>query len=42
MDKRILRIINKEIPEIHKCLLIDLCQVDKKNQERLLYLYHKY
>ena len=42
MDKEVLKIINKEIPMIHKNILIDLCQMDKRNEERILELYQKY
>lgn len=42
MDNRVKRIINKESNEIHKCLLLDLIQMDRKNEERILLLYQKY
>lgn len=42
MDKQVLKIIEKEDPEVIKNILIDLVQLDKKNGDRILVLYHKY
>ena len=42
MNKEVLRIVTKEDPEIIRGLLLDLVQMDKRNEERLLLVYLKY
>ena len=42
MDKQILKIIEREPKEVLGGLLLDLIQMDNKNKDRILMLYHKY
>lgn len=42
MNKEVERIIMKECNEIHRALLLELCQMDSRNEDRILELYNKY
>lgn len=42
MDKQVKRIILKEPDSVIRGLLLDLVQMEKKNEERVKILYHKY
>jgi len=42
LDKNVEEIIKKERCEIIRGLLMDLAQMDKRNEERILTMYLKY
>lgn len=42
VNKEVERIIMKESNDIHRALLLDLVQMDSKNGDRILELYHKH
>lgn len=42
MDPEVEKIIRKENGEVLRGILLDLVEMDYKNEERILILYHKY